>query len=306
MKLSEAHEIIEATIGMFRQFAHEKTLGLAIRGEDFMQLPVKSSFENYYDADTLEIHIEERVYYTFENDNGEQKKYIENIRPVCDYLIEEWPSPKGCKVRKWLMKAYDHCYKVSEQLLEEQDLYYATDWEPETYSFTRRTQHSSRNIRIFVVDTLHEMHRAIKATEDGETIDMPPRSEKDFVSNDEIEASLHPEIQREIYDSYVKTHQNKRHKPVKKFREFVKDAEQTEEVMGKLHRLIGNKKDSDALKIIAEAMWIELLDKPTGTSIKKEFPSVTCSATLISRCLKEPMPTIQKELDKIKRKFEKA
>ena len=53
-------------------------------------------------------------------------------------------------------------------------------------------------------------------------------------------------------------------------------------------------------------MWIDLLDRPTASSIKKEFPSVQCSDTYISRCLNDPKPTLQKELDKIKEEFEKA
>lgn len=104
--------------------------------------------------------------------------------------------------------------------------------------------------------------------------------------------------------SVTKTH--KKTKCIKQFREFVKDAGRTEEIIGKLHRLIGNKTNTDALKIIAEAMWIDLIDKPTAPSIRNEFHTITCTGTIFSRCLNDPRPTVPKELDKIKKKFENA
>ena len=98
----------------------------------------------------------------------------------------------------------------------------------------------------------------------------------------------------------------KKTKRIKGFREFVKDAERTEEIIEKLHRLIGNKTNTNALKIIAEAMWLDLLDRPTSTSIYNEFPTITCSETIISKRLNEPKQSVPKELDKIKKKFSEA
>ena len=139
------------------------------------------------------------------------------------------------------------------------------------------------------------------------------KHEKDNLKNinlsiiDEVEASLHPETQKRIHDSYMKSHGGKSsNKPIKTFREFVKDAQRTGEIIEKLHRLIGNKTNTEALKIITEAMWIDLLNRPTATSIKNEFATITCTPTIVSRCLNEPKPTRETDIEKIKMKFEDA
>ena len=95
----------------------------------------------------------------------------------------------------------------------------------------------------------------------------------------------------------------KKRRAIKTFREFIKDAEQTEYVLKKLHVLIGNKTNTDALKVITKAMWIGWLYKPTGTSIINEFPTITCSPQQISRCLNEPPPTLSSMLEEIRQEF---
>ena len=100
------------------------------------------------------------------------------------------------------------------------------------------------------------------------------------------------------------TKPKKNTKRIKSFREFIKDAGQTEEIISKLHRLIGNKTNSDALKIIAKAMWIGWLDKPTASSIQREFSTIQCSAQQISKRLNEPKPTHVGMLEEIKTEFE--
>lgn len=96
------------------------------------------------------------------------------------------------------------------------------------------------------------------------------------------------------------------------FHEFIKDKERTEEIMKKLHRLIGEKKNSEALKIITRAWWIGwLIDKPTAPSIKAEFHTITCTEQYISKCLKEDKPTKygkvdEKAIDKIRQEYESA
>ena len=74
--------------------------------------------------------------------------------------------------------------------------------------------------------------------------------------------------------------------------------------MKKLHYHIGNQTDTDALKVIAKAMWIDWIYRPTATSIKKEFPTVTCSDTIISRCMKEPPPTHPSMIENIRKELE--
>ncbi len=103
----------------------------------------------------------------------------------------------------------------------------------------------------------------------------------------------------------------KKSKPKKNFREFIIDKKRTADIMGKLYRLIGNKTNTAAADIIKEAMWIKLIDRPTIPSIKNEFPTITCSATAISKKLNEALPTkngkVDEEiLDDIREKFEQA
>jgi len=103
----------------------------------------------------------------------------------------------------------------------------------------------------------------------------------------------------------------KGHKLRNHFCEYIRNKEQTEEIIGKLHRLISNKKNTAAADIIKEAMWINLIDRPTIPSIKKEFPTITCSTTPISQKLNEALPTKNGKVDeellgKIREKFEHA
>lgn len=101
--------------------------------------------------------------------------------------------------------------------------------------------------------------------------------------------------------------------PTHYFREYIKDTKRTEEIIEKLHRLVDKKIiDSDALKIITRAMWIGWLTedpKPTPTSIKAEFPTITCSDQHIYNCLKEDKPTKngkvdEEEIEKIRQEYE--
>jgi cell division septum initiation protein DivIVA len=116
-------------------------------------------------------------------------------------------------------------------------------------------------------------------------------------------------LKNAIEDTTIKTSNKTKlntNKPVKLFREFVKDSKRTEEIIGKLHRLIGNKTNTDAIRIITKAMWIGWLTKPTATSIKQEFPTIKCADQQISKCLTEKAPTHAGMIEKIKTEFEQA
>lgn len=116
---------------------------------------------------------------------------------------------------------------------------------------------------------------------------------------------------KELRTLQTQSNENK-HKKIKTFREFINDAKRTEEIIEKLHRLIGKKTNSDALRIITRACWIKWLDKkPTATSIKTEFPTITCADTLISDILREPKPTKngkvdEEEIERIRKEYEDA
>lgn len=103
-----------------------------------------------------------------------------------------------------------------------------------------------------------------------------------------------------------------KHKKIKTFQEFIKDATRTEEIIKKMHHLIGNKQNGRALKIITRAWWIEWLDdKPSASSIRAEFKSITCRDQYISKCLKEPKPTKngkvdEEEIERIRQEYETA
>ena len=282
MELSEAFEIVEETVAMFQEFCVSKALSMKIDGEDFMLTPVIRSYENCFDDRAGHVVRMEVIYYTYETNDGEKRKYLEDIRPVCKCLINEWPSQKTRRIRDLLIDTRNQCYfDYGADLLDDEDLNLATTGKEEyrvAFLYNRR-QRLTYNIRTFVMDTLFEICRAIRATEHDE-----PKDDKETPV----------------------TKKGKKTRRIKEFREFVKVAEQTEEVMGKLHRLIGNKTNTDALKIIVEAMWLDMLDKPTSTSIYKEFSTITCSETIISKRLNEPKPSVQKELDKIKKKFAEA
>lgn len=98
----------------------------------------------------------------------------------------------------------------------------------------------------------------------------------------------------------------RRNRPIKTFREFVKDPERTEEVVRKLHRLIGNKTNTPALNVITKAVWIGWIEKPTAPSIKNEFPTITCTDQQISKSLREPAPTHKGMINSIIQEFEQA
>lgn len=109
--------------------------------------------------------------------------------------------------------------------------------------------------------------------------------------------------------------ERKNGKHIKTFREFINPQKvwQTDVIIQKLHRLIGNMTNTNALRIITKAVWIgwvgETSEKgkpilPTATSILYEFPTITCSAQQISRVLKEPRPTKKEEIEQIRKEFE--
>lgn len=123
--------------------------------------------------------------------------------------------------------------------------------------------------------------------------------------------SIYQEIRKQVAETTSNTTSQKKRKLRKYFREFVKDKERTEDIVGKIHRLIGNKTNTTAADIIKEAMWIKLIDRPTIPSIREEFPTIKCSDTPISNKLNEALPTKngkvdEGKLDIIIEKFEQA
>lgn len=95
------------------------------------------------------------------------------------------------------------------------------------------------------------------------------------------------------------------------FREYIKEKGKTDEIIKKIHYLMGNKTNTAAADIIKEAMWIGLIERPTIPSIKEEFPNIKCSTTPISKKLNEKPPTKngktnEEILKEIRKKFDLA
>ena len=120
------------------------------------------------------------------------------------------------------------------------------------------------------------------------------------------------EIRKQEEEAKHNATSQKMREPKNNIREYIKDKERTEEIIGKIHRLIGNKKNTAAINIIKEAMWIGWIERPTASSIIQEFSdNITCSESYIIRLLKEAKPTRngkidEEKLDKIRKKFENA
>ena len=109
---------------------------------------------------------------------------------------------------------------------------------------------------------------------------------------------------RESIESHVAgTTKPRKTKRIKEFTEFIKDSEHTNKILRVIHKAVGNKKDKDALRVIRDAYWAELIEIPTFTSIKNEFDGVQCSQTVFSNLINEDKPTRESMLDEIKKQF---
>lgn len=115
MELKEAFDIIDATLGMFRTFAGEIENGDL--KEKFLMTPVYTSVENVYDANKYDVKIEVRSYYNYVEGDKEYKRYIVDIRPICSYLVNEWPSYKAKRIRKKLIAVTSECANYCETYL---------------------------------------------------------------------------------------------------------------------------------------------------------------------------------------------
>ena len=173
MELKEAFDIIDATLGMFRSFANEIENGDL--KEKFLMTPVYTSVENVFDANKNSFEIETRYYYNYVEGDKEYKRYIVDIRPVCSYLVNDWPSYKAKRIRKRLIAVTSECANYCETYLGG----IADVAEDEGFCYDRymRTQ-ESRHIEIVMLDTLHEMCHALGLTEYAEPESEDPSDDK--------------------------------------------------------------------------------------------------------------------------------
>ena len=163
MELKEAFDIIDATLGMFRSIEEEVECGDL--KEDFLMTPVYRSIDNVFDADKDGFEMKTIAYYKYVDGDKENKRYIVDIRPVCDYMINEWPSPKAKNIRKLLNEVLLQCVDLCKETLEP-ILNIALE---EGYGYDKymRTK-DSFTLETVMLDTIHEMSHALGLTEYAE------------------------------------------------------------------------------------------------------------------------------------------
>lgn len=169
--------------------------------------------------------------------------------------------------------------------------------------------------RNFDIECIEQVIRLWERPEEKMEIAMMMRDSLDFrifsrkSDHNEVLRILNKYI---LVDDNANNAQRKVKQSRNQFHEFVKDVARTDEIIAKLHRIIGNKIKSEAIKIIMKAMWIGWIERPTASSIKQEFSdNITCSESYIIRLLKEAKPTRngkidEEKLDEIREEFENA
>ena len=183
MELKEAFDIIDATLGMFRLFAAE--IDNRDPKENFLATPVRSEAQTVINvADGMfNPEIECKEYYNDVDGDREYKMYIVNIRPVCNYIVNEWPSSKAKKIRKLLYVVFRECLDICEEPLKG-IIDVAID---EGYSYHMRYNASSQNSRTIesvMLDTIHEMYHALGLTEYAEPESEDPSDDKGGITED--------------------------------------------------------------------------------------------------------------------------
>ena len=163
MELKEAFDIIDATLGMFRSLEEEVENGDL--KEKFLLIPVSSYVENVYDAEKNAFELVSRTYYNYNDGGREYRRYIVDITPVCNYMVNEWPSNNAKKIRRLLNEVFSRCVSMCEDTFGAL-LNVALD---EGYVYDRYLRaKESRNIETVMLDTIHEMNHALALTEYAE------------------------------------------------------------------------------------------------------------------------------------------
>lgn len=160
MKLHEALRIIDDTVGMIRTFVEIIEFGEL--KEKFLLSPVNSCMENYVDFENNDAGVECRQYYTYVEDGKEYKKYIEDIHPVCTFMIDEWPLPIAKKIHKFLNQGLFMCLDLCKEIYGEDNLVLNVPLE-DNYNYQRKSERTQApsTIEDVIFDTIHEMYHAL-------------------------------------------------------------------------------------------------------------------------------------------------
>lgn len=181
MELKEAFDIIDATLGMFRSIEEEVENGDL--KEKFLLTPVYCSIDNVFDADKNTFELETISYYNFVDGEKKYKRYIVDIRPVCSYMINEWPSIKAKKIRKLLNEVLLQCVSMCEETLGT-IINVALD---EGYGYDKYMRNQdSRTIETALLDTIHEMSHALGLTKYAEPDNQEDEEEQIYLNDDRI------------------------------------------------------------------------------------------------------------------------
>lgn len=190
MELKEAYDIIDATIGMFHSIMYEIDNGKL--KEDFLLTPVYSCVDTIAD-EHLNFELQSKEYYIYKDGDKEHKRYIVNIAPVCNYMVNEWPSPKAMKINKLLKSALHECLDSCKETFGE---YLNVPFE-EGYIYDKLYSISPQDTRIIenvMIDTIHEMAQALRLTEYAELDEDEDNKKEDYAFFDPDTEPLLQEI----------------------------------------------------------------------------------------------------------------
>jgi len=216
VELIKALETIDATLGMFRSFVSEIDNGDF--KEEFLQTPVNTSIENFFDEEKNEFESEIRFYYNYVEGGTEYKRYIVDIRPVCRFLVNEWPSNKAKRIRKKLQAVTVECSDYCEYYLGG----IADVAKDEGFSYDRYMRGpKSCDIETVMLDTIHEMCHALRLTDDEDNIshdnnvkiqETKTITEEDVKSIDWLEKTqnFNPDCIRGVIDNMGETPREKK------------------------------------------------------------------------------------------------
>ncbi len=166
MELSEAFYTIDATLGMFKNFTNEINHGYL--KEDFLLTHVCKSNETVVD-ENWNLELQSREYYTYVDCDTEYKMYIVNIHPVCEYIINEWPSPKAKKIQKNLKEVFHECLDIYNNIYKDDGIAFNISSD-EGYYYKRYNicPNESRTIDEIMYDTIYDMNFTLSLTNSSE------------------------------------------------------------------------------------------------------------------------------------------
>lgn len=268
MKLSEAIRIIDDTVGMFRTFLEIMEMGQL--WDEFLKYPVKTSTEHWVDLENTDAGIECKQYYTYIADDGEHKNYVVDIHPVCNYMIDEWPSPTSRKIRKLLKQDFQICLDYCKEIFRED--YFEMNWAFEdTYNYQTKygSSQTPSTIVDVIFDTIHTMYHALGVVQelDEDDVSEPHDTAKKEAASKQALTSPEEELCHFIHPRLDDEGQRMAHEEIKNLvaHHQLKDIVSYLKGMAKEKRILLPQNADNAYK---ELVRMGMPDKGKGFSIK--------------------------------------